>query len=54
MTPDATDAEWVALFAPGGTYQDPVNDRTAGRGLGLRHDAGRLRRLVDARHHHCG
>jgi hypothetical protein len=28
MTPDATDADWVALFAPGGSYQDPVNDRT--------------------------
>jgi limonene-1,2-epoxide hydrolase len=24
MTPEATDAAWVALFAPGGTYQDPV------------------------------
>jgi hypothetical protein len=28
MTPGATDADWVALFAPGGTYQDPVNNRT--------------------------
>ena len=28
MTPDATDADWVALFAPGGTYEDPVNART--------------------------
>jgi limonene-1,2-epoxide hydrolase len=28
MTPDSTDAGWVALFAPGGTYQDPVTART--------------------------
>jgi limonene-1,2-epoxide hydrolase len=29
MTPDATDVAWVALFADGGTYQDPVTQRTA-------------------------
>jgi hypothetical protein len=28
MTPGATDAAWVALFAPGGTYQDAVTART--------------------------
>ena len=28
MSPGATDAAWVALFAPGGTYQDPVTART--------------------------
>jgi len=25
----ATLEDWVALFAPGGTYEDPVNQRTA-------------------------
>jgi limonene-1,2-epoxide hydrolase len=29
MTPEATDAEWVNLFAPGGTYQDVVTSRTS-------------------------
>ena len=28
MTPDSTDAAWLALFAPGGTYQDPVTGQT--------------------------
>jgi limonene-1,2-epoxide hydrolase len=28
MGPGATDAAWVALFAPAGTYQDPVTART--------------------------
>ncbi|HWE66846.1 MAG TPA: nuclear transport factor 2 family protein [Acidimicrobiales bacterium] len=28
MTPTATDGAWVALFAEGGTYQDPVTTRT--------------------------
>jgi limonene-1,2-epoxide hydrolase len=28
MTPTSTDAAWLALFAAGGTYQDPVTGRT--------------------------
>jgi SnoaL-like domain len=29
MTPTSTDGAWRALFAPGGTYQDPVTGKTA-------------------------
>ena len=29
MAPDVTDEAWVALFAPGGTYQDPMTGRTS-------------------------
>jgi hypothetical protein len=29
MTPGASDEAWVNLFAPGGTYEDPVTGRTA-------------------------
>jgi SnoaL-like domain len=28
MSPRASDDAWVALFAPGGTYEDPVTART--------------------------
>jgi limonene-1,2-epoxide hydrolase len=28
MAPGASDAAWAALFAPGGTYEDPVTART--------------------------
>jgi len=29
LTSGATLEDWVGLFAPGGTYEDPVNPRTA-------------------------
>ena len=29
LTAGATLEDWVSLFAPGGTYEDPVNPRTA-------------------------